>query len=87
MKHKKFIEKELDKAFAAQHLLEQSIRNIESAAMDVQVYEAMKKGDQVLADLQKQATMEDFEAIYDRIQEVEQQKEMERQMFGQPLND
>ena len=45
LKHKKFIEKELDKAMGAQVLLEDTVRNIESAQMDVNVYEAMKKGD------------------------------------------
>ena len=45
------MEKELDKAFGAQSLLQQTISNIESAQMDVNVYEAMKKGDQVLSEL------------------------------------
>ena len=71
LKHRKFIEKELDKAFGAQSMLQQAISNIESAQMDVNVYEAMKKGDQVLSDLQKQASLENFEEIYDRIQDVE----------------
>jgi hypothetical protein len=52
------MEKELDKAYGAQSLLQQTISNIESAQMDVNVYEAMKKGDQVLSELQKQARMQ-----------------------------
>ena len=55
--------------------------------MDVNVYEAMKKGDQVLSELQKQASLEDFEEMYDRIQEQEAIKERERELFGQVLND
>ncbi len=50
--------------------------------MDVNIYEAMKKGDQVLSDLQKQASLEDFEEMYDRIQENEARKEKERELFG-----
>jgi ribosomal protein S8 len=42
LKHKKFIEKELEKAMGAQVLLEETIKNIESAQMDVNIYEAMK---------------------------------------------
>ncbi len=38
--------------------------------MDVNVFEAMKKGDQVLSELQKQATKEDFEELVDRIQDA-----------------
>ena len=82
LKHRKFMEKELDKAYGAQSLLQQTISNIESAQMDVNVYEAMKKGDQVLSDLQKQASLEDFEEMYDRIQENEARKEKERELFG-----
>ncbi len=51
LKHKKFMEKELDKAYAAQTLMEQTIRNIESAQSDVNVYEAMKQGDKVIEEL------------------------------------
>ena len=81
------MEKELDKAYGAQSLLQQTISNIESAQMDVNVYEAMKKGDQVLSELQKQASLEDFEEMYDRIQEQEAIKDRERELFGQVLNE
>ena len=81
------MEKELDKVYGAQSLLQQSIANIESAQMDVNVYEAMKKGDQVLSDLQKQASLEDFEEMYERIQENEAIKEREREIFGAVLNE
>ena len=55
----------------AQTLLEETIHNIESAQMDVNVYEAMKKGDQVLTELQKQASLENFEEIVDKIQDAQ----------------
>ena len=54
----------------AQTLLEETIHNIESAQMDVNVYEAMKKGDQVLTELQKQASLENFEELVDKIQDA-----------------
>ena len=47
----------------------------------------MKKGDQVLAELQSQAALDKFEEIYDRIQEVEQRQEKERELFGRLLDD
>ncbi len=34
--------------------------------MDVNVYEAMKKGDQVISELHKQVTLQDFEELYDK---------------------
>ena len=55
--------------------------------MDVQVYEAMKKGDQVLADLQSQTAIDKFEEIYERIQDNVARQEKERELFGQPLDD
>ena len=51
----------------AQVLLEETLKNIESAQMDVNIYEAMKMGDQVLSELQKQATKENFEELVDRL--------------------
>ena len=87
LKHKKFIEKELDKAMGAQVLLEETIKNIESAQMDVNIYEAMKKGDQVLSELQKQATKENFEELVDRLQDAQAQKDAEAEFFGALLNE
>ena len=42
LKHKKFLLKETEKAIGAQGLLQTTIVNIESAQMDVNIYEAMK---------------------------------------------
>ena len=81
------MEKELDKAYAAQTLMEQTIRNIESAQSDVNVYEAMKQGDKVIEELQKQVTTEQFEELLERHQEQQARKDMEAEMFGQVLNE
>ena len=70
----------------AQVLLEEAIKNIESAQMDVNVYEAMKKGDQVLTELQQQATKENFEELVDRIQDLQAQKDAEAEFFGRILD-
>ena len=81
------MEKELDKAYGAQSLLETSIRNIESAQSDVNVYAAMKQGDKVITELQKQVTLEQFEELYDKHQEQQARKDMEAEMFGRVLNE
>ena len=56
-------------------MLQETISNIESAQMDVNVMQAMKQGEKVLSDLQKSAKLEDFEQIYDNIQEREALKQ------------
>ena len=68
---KKLKLKELEKADGAMFMLQETISNIESAQMDVNVMQAMKQGEKVLSDLQKSAKLEDFENIYDNIQERE----------------
>lgn len=68
-------------------MLQQTISNIESAQIDIDVYEALKKGDQVLTELQSKAKLEDFEELYDKHQEHLERQEMERELFGQVLND
>lgn len=66
LKHKKFLEKEIDKATGAQQMLMQTINNIESAQMDVNVMDALKVGDQVITELQNKAKLEDFQELYER---------------------
>ena len=39
--------------------------------MDVNIFEAMQKGDLVLTELSKQVSMEDWEDIYDKHKEHE----------------
>ncbi len=50
-------------------MLQQTIFNIESAQMDVNVYEALKTGDQVIEELHSKASMADFEQLYDKHQD------------------
>ena len=47
-------------------MLQQTINNIESASMDVNVMEALKVGDKVITELQSKASLEDFEELYGR---------------------
>lgn len=68
-------------------MLQQTINNIESAQMDVQVMEALKEGDKVISELQSKASLEDFEELYDRHQEQKSKMEMEQEFFGQIFND
>ena len=44
LKHKKFMEKELDKVNGAEMLLQETINGIEQAKQDINVMEAMKTG-------------------------------------------
>ena len=87
LKHKKFLEKELDKADGAITMLQQTIQNIESALVDIEVMEALKQGDKVITELQSKASLEDFEALYEKHQEQKERMEMEQEMFGQMFND
>jgi len=56
--------------------------NIESAQMDVNVFEALKQGDAVISELQSKVTMENFEELYERHQDQKDRMEMEQEMFG-----
>ncbi len=47
-------------------MLEQTIRNIESAQVDVVVFEALKQGDSILTELNQRASLEDFEELYEK---------------------
>ncbi|CDW79385.1 charged multivesicular body protein 6 [Stylonychia lemnae] len=87
LKHKKFLDQQYDKSLGAQTLLQQTLQNIESASIDVVVYDALKQGDQVLSELQSKASIQDFEEIYEKHQDHLAIKEKERELFGQVLND
>ena len=68
-------------------MLQETISNIESAQMDVNVMQAMKDGEKVLSELQKAAKLEDFEKIYDNIQERDALKQQEIEFYGQIINE
>ena len=68
-------------------MLQQTINNIESVSMDVEVFQALKQGDQVLTDLQSKASLEDFEELYAKHQDRQERMEMEQKMFGDILDD
>ena len=84
---KKLKLKELEKADGAMFMLQETISNIESAQMDVNVMQAMKDGEKVLSELQKAAKLEDFEKIYDNIQERDALKQQEIEFYGQIINE
>lgn len=81
LKHRKMLEKEQDKARGAQLLMEQTLVNIGSAQMDVNVYEALKTGDRVLDELQQKASLEMFEELYDKHKGQQEIQEMQAQLF------
>ena len=65
LKHKKYLEKERDKTDGVILVLQQTAQNVESAQMDVNVYDAMKVGDACIKDLRAQVSLEDFEELMD----------------------
>ena len=60
---------------------------IESAQADIEIMKAMKGADQTLKDLQKQATLEEFEALYESHKENMEIHDMEVELFGGKLDD
>ena len=78
--------KELEKIDNATFLIEQTIQGIESAMHDVNVFEAMKEGDQVLKELRSRVSVEQFEELYDDHQDRLAQEEEEQKLFGQVLD-
>ena len=63
------------------------MNGIASAQVDLEVMKALKQGDQVLKDLQKQCSIEDWEELYDSHKENLQMHDMEVEMFGEVLKD
>ena len=55
--------------------------------MDVNVYDALKQGDEVITDLQSKASLESFEELYDKHQDHMKQKEYEQELFGKVLDE
>jgi hypothetical protein len=68
-------------------MLVETMQAIESAQADIEIMKAMKGADQTLKDLQKQATLEEFEALYESHKENMEIHDMEVELFGGKLND
>lgn len=83
LKKKKFAEAEIAKANGAQLMLIETLNNIESAQADIEIMKALKEGDKVLKDLQKQTSIEDWEELYEGHKENMQIHDMEVEMFGE----
>ena len=86
MRQKKYLTGQLDKVSGAQIMLDETVMAIESAQMDVEVFQAMKQGDQVLTDLRKQVTVDEFEELYDNVKDAEENLDREREIFGEVLD-
>ena len=84
---KKMKQAELEKTDGALFMLQEVVQNIETAQMNVNVYEAMKQGDKVLSQLQKSVRLEDLERIADNMQEQRQIQEQQMELFGHVLNE
>ena len=68
-------------------MLQETLNQIESAQADVNIFNALKTGDQVLKDLQKQCSIEDWEALYEDHQENMAIYDQEVEMFGEVLKE
>ena len=68
-------------------LLTETLMNIESAQADVEIFKALKEGDTVLKDLQKQVSMGDWEDLVESHKEAKEIHQMEIDMFGEALNE
>ena len=86
LRHKKYLNKELEKVSGAEIMLVQVSQQIEQANFDVQMLDAMKQGDQVLKELRSQVSAEDFQEIYEGVQEQQEIMDKEREMFGEMLD-
>ena len=87
LKKKKFTAKEVEKAQGAQIMLEETLQNVESAAQDVNIHEALKTGDKVLKDLTEKVSMDDWEELYADHKDNLARRDMEMEMFGEVLDD
>ena len=86
LKHKKLIQQQLEKVDNAEMMLNDTVVKIESAAADVQIMEAMTLGNNTLKELQKQVSVEEFEEIYDNLQEAQAIQDREIELFGAAFN-
>ncbi len=82
MKLKKMYEATKGKIEGQRHIIETSIINLEQARMDADVFEVLKKGDQVLTEIRSKVSVEAFEEIYDNMQERQQLTEYLGQQAG-----
>ena len=72
---KKLYKSNEDKCYSVITTLEQAKSNIESAVMDNSVITVMKESNDLLTDLRSKSKLEDFESIYESLQEHKEDQE------------
>ena len=83
MKLKKMYEATKDKVCGMVHMLETTIISLEQAQMDVDVYQALKQGDEVLKQVTSKVNVEAFQEIYENQQEYNKVAEyMKEEVIG-----
>ena len=75
LKMKKLYKSNEDKCYSVITTLEQAKSNIESAVMDNSVITVMKESNDLLTDLRSKSKLEDFESIYESLQEHKEDQE------------
>ena len=69
LKLKKLVEARLEKFDGAELMLEQTLQQLQEATMNADLKKVMEQGNTAIKELQAAATLEDFQNIYDNIQE------------------
>ena len=88
LKMKKLTEAGIDKVDGVIILLEQTLQQLKEAKMTSDVYSVLKKGNEAIKELQKSASLENFEEIYDDMQERQKvNAEIAEMMGGNDVED
>eukprot|EP00826_Nyctotherus_ovalis_P013412 TRINITY_DN13621_c0_g1_i3.p3 TRINITY_DN13621_c0_g1~~TRINITY_DN13621_c0_g1_i3.p3 ORF type:complete len:135 (+),score=57.26 TRINITY_DN13621_c0_g1_i3:161-565(+) len=67
LKLKKMFEQTKSKSLGMLQMLESTIAEVEGAALNVDVHEALKTGDRVIRELRAQATLDEFQELYENL--------------------
>lgn len=84
LRKKRLQEQMLEKSFALLQNVQEMIDSIEFAKIELQVFERLKDGNQVLSELQEQMKLSDVECLMDDTQEaIARQREIDELLTGQ----
>lgn len=81
MRRRKLYVKYLDGARGKQQMIEETLHQLKSAKIDVNVMKALEAGQEIVEELRSKASVEDFEKILESQQETQAQEEELRQML------
>ena len=83
LKLKKMFESTLDKSLGVVQMIERTIIVLEETAFDAGIYEILKDGDKVIKELRSQANLENFQELYENINQYDELAEyIEKEVIG-----